>query len=57
MRVIFAQPVHIQKGRDGTNPLAVLRENMTVIAASRADEGAIEAGGGGGTDYCYGELL
>ena len=24
---------------DGTNPLAVLRENMTVIAASRADEG------------------
>jgi uncharacterized caspase-like protein len=31
----------------GTNPLAVLRENMTVIAASRATEGAIEAGGHG----------
>ena len=35
------------KGGDGTNPLAILRENMTVIAASRADEGAIEVGGHG----------
>lgn len=31
----------------GSNPLAVLRENMTVIAASRAQEGALEAGGHG----------
>jgi hypothetical protein len=31
----------------GKSPLAVLRENMTVIAASRATEGAIEAGGQG----------
>jgi uncharacterized caspase-like protein len=31
----------------GKNPLATLRENMTVIAASRATEGAIEAGGQG----------
>jgi len=29
------------------SPLATLRENMTVIAASRATEGAIEAGGHG----------
>jgi hypothetical protein len=29
------------------NPLAILRENMTVIAASRASEAAIEAGGHG----------
>ncbi len=31
----------------GKSPLAMLRENMTVIAASRATEGAIEAGGHG----------
>ena len=31
----------------GKNPLAVLREDMTVIAASRANEGAVEAGGHG----------
>ncbi|HVT39259.1 MAG TPA: caspase family protein, partial [Gemmatimonadaceae bacterium] len=31
----------------GKNPLSVLRENMTVIAASRPNEGAIEAGGHG----------
>jgi len=31
----------------GKNPLTTLRENMTVIAASRAMEGAIEAGGHG----------
>ena len=31
----------------GKSPLATLRENMTVIAASRATEGAIEAGGHG----------
>lgn len=31
----------------GKSPLATLRENMTVIAASRATEGAIEAGGQG----------
>lgn len=31
----------------GRNPLAVLRENMTVIAASRATEAAVEAGGQG----------
>jgi Caspase domain len=30
---------------NGNNPLATLRENMTVIAASRATEGAMEAGG------------
>jgi len=32
---------------DSGSPLAVLRENMTVIAASRATEPAIEAGGHG----------
>jgi hypothetical protein len=31
----------------GRNPLAMLRENMTVIAASRATEEALEAGGYG----------
>jgi hypothetical protein len=31
----------------GANPLSTLRENMTVIAASRADESAVEAGGHG----------
>jgi len=31
----------------GKSPLATLRENMTVIGASRATEGAIEAGGHG----------
>jgi hypothetical protein len=31
----------------GSNPLATLRENMTVIAASRATESAIESGGHG----------
>lgn len=31
----------------GKSPLSTLRENMTVIAASRATEGAIEAGGHG----------
>lgn len=33
--------------RAGQNPLATLRENMTVIAASHATEAAIEAGGHG----------
>lgn len=32
---------------NGKSPLATIRENMTVIAASRANEGAIEAGGHG----------
>jgi hypothetical protein len=31
----------------GSNPLAIIRENLTIIAASRATEGAIEAGGHG----------
>jgi hypothetical protein len=34
-------------GTTGSNPLATIRENMTVIAASRGTEGAIEAGGHG----------
>lgn len=33
--------------RDGKNPLAILRENMTVMAASQAAEVAVEAGGHG----------
>jgi hypothetical protein len=42
----IANPVTMNK--DGAkSPLATLRENMTVIAASRANEGAIEAGGDG----------
>jgi hypothetical protein len=31
----------------GGSPLAMLRENMTVMAASRASDGAVEAGGHG----------
>ena len=33
--------------KNGNNPLAVIRENMTIIAASRATEESIEAGGHG----------
>lgn len=33
--------------KNGKNPLAVIRENMTIIAASRATEESIEAGGHG----------
>ena len=39
----FANPATMNRGA-GTSPLATLRENMTVIAASRAKEVAIEAG-------------
>jgi Caspase domain len=42
----IANPGAMNAGR-GINPLAVLRQNMTVIVASRAQEGAIEAGGHG----------
>jgi len=42
----IANPATINKD-GGKSPLATLRENMTVIAASRAMEGAIEAGGHG----------
>ena len=42
----MANPAVMNMGA-GSNPLATLRENMTVIAASRATEGAIESGGHG----------
>lgn len=42
----LANPGAMNAGR-GINPLAVLRENVTVIVASRTQEGAIEAGGHG----------
>jgi hypothetical protein len=42
----IANPAMLNKD-GGKNPLATLRENMTVIVASRANEGAIEAGGHG----------
>jgi hypothetical protein len=42
----IANPATMNKD-GGKSPLATLRENMTVIAASRATEGAIEAGGHG----------
>jgi Caspase domain len=42
----IANPATMNKD-GGNSPLATLRENMTVIAASRATEGAIEAGGHG----------
>jgi hypothetical protein len=42
----IANPTTMNKD-GGKSPLATLRENMTVIAASRATEGAIEAGGHG----------
>lgn len=42
----IANPVTMNTG-GGKNPLSTLRENMTVIAASHATEGAIEAGGHG----------
>jgi uncharacterized caspase-like protein len=42
----IANPAAMNKD-GGKSPLATLRENMTVIAASRATEGAIEAGGQG----------
>ncbi len=42
----IANPAAMNKD-GGKSPLAALRENMTVIAASRATEGAIEAGGQG----------
>jgi hypothetical protein len=35
------------KGRDGTDSVALLRENLTVIAASRASQLYVEAGGHG----------
>jgi hypothetical protein len=42
----IANPTNMNK--DGArSPLAVVRENMSVIAASRATEGALEAGGHG----------
>lgn len=42
----IANPITMNRD-GGRSPLATLRENMTVIAASRATEGAIEAGGHG----------
>lgn len=42
----IANPTMMNKDA-GKNPIATLRENMTVIAASRATEGAIEGGGHG----------
>lgn len=42
----IANPTTMNKDA-GKSPLATLRENMTVIAASRGTEGAIEAGGHG----------
>lgn len=42
----FANLATINTGA-GKSPLAILRENMTIIAASRATEPAIEAGGHG----------
>jgi Caspase domain len=42
----IANPATMNKNA-GKNPLAALRENMTVIAASRATESAVEAGGQG----------
>ena len=42
----FANPA-MTNTNTGVNPLATVRENLTVIAASRAQEGAIEAGGHG----------
>jgi hypothetical protein len=42
----IANPATMNKDA-GKSPLATLRENMTVIAASRATEAAIEAGGHG----------
>jgi len=42
----IANPAIMNKDA-GKSPLATLRENMTVIAASRATEAAIEAGGHG----------
>ena len=42
----IANPATMNKGA-GANPLAAIRENMTVIAASRDAEAAIEAGGHG----------
>jgi hypothetical protein len=42
----LGSPAIMNKGA-GNNPLATLRENMTVIAASRAAEVAVESGGHG----------
>jgi hypothetical protein len=42
----IANPATMNQG-GGKSPLATLRENMTVIAASRATEAAVEAGGHG----------
>ena len=42
----FANP-ELLRGRGGTNPIATIRENMTIIAASREVEAAIEVGGHG----------
>lgn len=42
----FANP-GVMNTNSGVNPLSTLRENMTVIAASRDTESAIEAGGHG----------
>jgi hypothetical protein len=42
----IADPAMMNSRRDG-DPLAVLRENLTVIAASRAPQASLEAGGHG----------
>lgn len=42
----FANP-DLLRGRGGSNPIATIRENMTVIAASRDLEPALEEGGHG----------
>ena len=42
----IANPATMNKD-GGKSPLATLRENMTIIAASRGTEAAIEAGGQG----------
>jgi hypothetical protein len=42
----IANPAVLQTSR-GDDPLSILRENMTVIAASRSSEESVEAGGHG----------
>jgi hypothetical protein len=42
----FGHPPLINHGR-GADPLALIRENMTIIAASREEQVAVEAGGHG----------
>ena len=43
----IADPTILNSRRGGGDPLATLRENMTVIAASLKAQGAVEAGGHG----------